>query len=171
MAALLRVARASGLGHDEARDAVQDTLLVFVERAGDYDGRAPVGHWLMGILYRKCLEQRRIGARLEPVEDMDDESQGRFSDDGRWLRPPLSPESWAARSQAMQWIADCMAALPDRRRLAFELRDVQQLGTDEICKILDVAPNTLGVLLFRARNALRECMEAKGMRGSDDVAM
>jgi RNA polymerase sigma-70 factor (ECF subfamily) len=102
---------------------------------------------------------------------MDDVSQGRFSGDGRWLRPPLSPESWAARSQAMQWIADCMAALPDRRRLVFELRDVQQLGTEEICKILDVSPNTLGVLLFRARNALRECMEAKGMRGSDDVAM
>ena len=71
----------------------------------------------------------------------------------------------------MRWLTECLDLLADRRRLAFTLREVEQLETAEICKILDVSPNTLGVLLFRARNELRECMETKGLRGADDVAM
>ena len=71
----------------------------------------------------------------------------------------------------MTWLADCLEQLPDRRRLAFVLREVEQLDTLEICKILDMSPNTLGVLLFRARNALRECMEHKGLHGVSDVEM
>ena len=34
----------------------------------------------------------------------------------------------------------------------------------EICKILDVSRTNLGVLLYRSRNRLRECLETKGFR-------
>ena len=33
-----------------------------------------------------------------------------------------------------------------------------------ICKILDVTHTNLGVLLYRVRNRLRECLEARGVR-------
>ena len=71
----------------------------------------------------------------------------------------------------MEWLRECMDRLPERRRLSFILREVELIETTDICKILDVTPNTLGVLLFRARNALRECMESKGIRGSADVVL
>ena len=67
------------------------------------------------------------------------------------------------------WLDDCLEALADRRRSAFVLREVEELPTDEICKILEVTPNNLGVLLFRARNGLRECLEAKGLRSRHDA--
>lgn len=168
---LLRAARAAGLSEDDACDAVQDALLVFVQRAAEFDGRAPVGSWLLGILYKKAHERRRSLAREEPLTDADDPLDGRFDSEGMWIRPPRSPEEYTAGEQAMTWLADCMDRLPDRRRLAFVLREVEQLETGEICKILETSPNTLGVLLFRARNALRACMESKGLRGSSDVAM
>lgn len=171
MAVMLRVARAAGLNEDDAYDAVQDALLVFVQRASDFDGRAPVRNWLIGIVYRKCQERRRETQREHATSDLDDEVERLFDADGRWVRAPLSPEAYAASGQAMAWLARCLEALPERRRLAFVLRDVEQLETTEICKILELTPNTLGVLLFRARNALRECLEAKGIRGARDVAM
>ena len=90
---------------------------------------------------------------------------------GRWSRPITLPDAAAASAQAMTMLADCLDGLPDRRRLAFTLREVEQLETDEICKILEISANTLGVLLFRTRNALRECLESKGLGGSDDVAL
>ena len=34
-----------------------------------------------------------------------------------------------------------------------------------MCKILDVTRTNLGVLLYRARNRLRECLESKGYKG------
>ena len=169
--ALLRAARAAGLGEDDAYDAVQATLLVFIERAEDFDGRAPALSWLMGILYRKIQELRRSLVREEPASAQDEEFEQRFDSEGMWIRPPVSPEKYMASEQAMAWLAGCLEQLADRRRLAFVLREVEQLDTLEICKILDISANTLGVLLFRARNALRECMERKGIHGVNDVEM
>ena len=168
---LLRAARAAGLQGDDANDAVQDALLVFVKRAHEYDGRAAVLTWLFGILYNKIRERRRAIAAEDSVDDVDTVLESRFDEHGGWSRPPRSPEEYTAHAQAMRWLEDCMGQLPDRRRLAFTLREVEQLDTQEICNILDLSPNNLGVLLFRARNALRECMESKGIRGSADVAM
>ena len=48
--------------------------------------------------------------------------------------------------------------------MAFILREVQELESEEVCKILDVTLTNLGVLLSRARNRLRECLEKKGVR-------
>ena len=39
------------------------------------------------------------------------------------------------------------------------------LDTDDICKILEVTRTNIGVLLYRARNRLRECLETKGVKG------
>ncbi|MBI3505375.1 MAG: sigma-70 family RNA polymerase sigma factor [Proteobacteria bacterium] len=169
--ALLRAARAAGLGDDDAYDAVQDALLVFVQRAADFDGRAPVVSWLLGILYRKVQERRRSRGREEAASENNDGFGERFDREGMWIRPPRTPEEYTAGTQAMAWLTECMEGLNDRRRVAFVLREVEQLETAEICKILDVSANTLGVLLFRARNALRDCMETKGIHGVDDVAM
>jgi RNA polymerase sigma-70 factor (ECF subfamily) len=168
---LLRAARAAGVPEDNAHDAVQDTLLIFVRRAEDFDGRAPVESWLLGILYRTLRSQRRNLAREEPLSQLDDSFESRFNHQGMWVRPPVSPERYSASAQAMSWLRTCLEELNDRRRLAFVLREVEQLETHEICKILEVTPNSLGVLLFRARNALRDCMESKGIRGAHDVAM
>lgn len=132
LSALLRAARAAGLGQDDAYDAVQAALLVFIERAEDFDGRAPVLSWLMGILYRKLQEYRRALGREEPASGRDDDFERRFDGDGMWIRPPLSPDTFAASSQAMTWLADCLDQLADRRRLAFTLREVDQLDTAEI---------------------------------------
>ena len=171
LAPLRRAAVAAGLSVDDAWDVVQDALVVFVQKAHTFDGRATVRTWLFGILYRKIQERRRAGAREELVDDVDVVFESRFGRDGRWSRPLRSPEEFTMGNQAMAWLEDCLSRLPDRRRLAFVLREVDQLETDEICKILDMSANNLGVLLFRARNALRECMESKGIRGSADVAL
>jgi RNA polymerase sigma-70 factor (ECF subfamily) len=42
------------------------------------------------------------------------------------------------------------------------LREMESLETAEICKILGVTVTNMGVLMHRARNRLRECIEAKG---------
>ena len=168
---LLRAARAAGLDADAAHDAVQETLLVFVRRADQYDGRAAVRTWLFGILFKKIAEQRRAFLREETVDDIEAVVDARFDASGRWSRPPRAPDADLSAGEAMGHLQDCLDRLPDRRRTAFVLREVEQLDTDEVCKVLNVTPNNLGVLLFRARNALRECLEAKGIRGSHDVVL
>lgn len=168
---LMRTAMAAGLPRDRAEDVVQASLLVFIQRAADFDGRARASTWIHGILVRKIWEERRSTRREKDEEDIDRLVERRFDSDGTWVRPPKGPEEALARGEFRRELDTCLGALPDRQRLAFTLREVEGFSTDEVCNILDVTANNLGVLLFRARNGLRECLESKGYRGSADAAL
>jgi len=168
---LLRTAMAAGLPRDRAEDAVQAALLVFVERAKDFDGRARASTWIHGILVRKIWEERRVARRDGDHDDIDRLVDNRFDADGRWVRPPSGPDEALARGEVRRELTACLESLPDRQRVAFNLREVEGFATDEVCNILDVSANNLGVLLFRARNGLRECLESKGFEGSRDAAV
>jgi RNA polymerase sigma-70 factor (ECF subfamily) len=169
--ALLRAARASGLDRDAAEDAVQSTFLVFCRRAHEFDGRARASTWLYGILLRKIAEGRKSLVRDAGRENIDEVMEHRFGDDGRWSRPPRGPAEELARGEVRRHLGECLEAVPDRQRLAFVLREVEELDTTEICEVLGVSANNLGVLLFRARNRLRECLEARGLEGSADAVV
>lgn len=166
---LLRAARAAGLTLEEAEDAVQATFLTFCRRAEDFDGRARAGTWLFGILIRKIAERRRAHVREARSEDIDAVVESRFDATGRWSKPPQGPEFDLLRDDFRGCLGDCLEQVPERQRLAFVLREVEGLSTEEICKVFGVSANNLGVLLFRARNRLRECLERKGYTGSSDV--
>ena len=168
---LLRAARAAGLSPDRAADAVQETLLTFVTRAHEFDGRARVRTWLYGILLKKTARAFESVRRSQETEEIDEIVEARFDETGRWVRPPRGPDAGADAERVRAWLAECLEGLPDRRRLAFVLREVEELPTVEVCKILEVTPNNLGVLLFRARNGLRECLEIKGLRSRDDAEL
>lgn len=168
---LVRAARAAGLGTDDAHDAVQETLLVFVQKANQFDGRASVRTWLFGILFRKVAERRRAVAREQAVDDIEAVVDARFDAAGRWLRPPRPADASATAGEIMTRVEECLEQVPERPRSAFVLREIEQLETDEVCKVLEVSANNLGVMLYRARNRLRECLEGKGIRGSVDATV
>ena len=168
---LLRGARLAGIVGDDAYDVVQETFLVFVRKASEFDGRASIRTWLYGIMLKKISERRRTQWREEPRHELDAVFEQRFDLAGRWIRPPALPDAYTAANQAMEWLNDCIGSLPERRRIAFQLREVEQMEVGEICNILDMSPNNLRVLLFRARSALRECMESKGIHGRGDVEL
>lgn len=162
---VLRAARAAGLGTDLAQDVTQSTFGTFIEAGPRFEGRSHVRTWLFGILYRKIAEARRGVRRRRMVDSIDDVSDQRFDADGSWTKPPRAVDAELYASEVRGEIERCLDAVPDRQRMAFVLREIEQFDTKEICKILDVTPTNLGVLLHRVRNRLRECLEARGMRG------
>lgn len=166
---LLRACRAAGLARDRADDVVQETLLTFLARAHEFDGRARVRTWLYGILLKKQARAFEAIRRARETDDIDEVVEARFDAAGRWVRPPRGPDAGADAERVRGWLGECLDTLPDRRRLAFVLREVEELPSEEVCKVLQVTPNNLGVLLFRARNGLRECLETKGIRSRDDA--
>lgn len=52
-----------------------------------------------------------------------------------------------------------MGKLPERIAAVFTLREMDELETEEICRMLSISPNNLWVMLHRARMGLRECLE------------
>lgn len=162
---ILRAARAAGLDPQRAEDVTQATFATFLEKAEQFEGRSRVRTWLFGILYKKIAEARRETQREVQMDDIDAVVEQRFKPDGTWGRPPEPADERLYRTEVNQLIEDCLEVVPTQQRMAFILREVEELGTEEICKILEVTRTNLGVLLYRARNRLRECLETKGVRG------
>jgi RNA polymerase sigma-70 factor, ECF subfamily len=55
----------------------------------------------------------------------------------------------------------CLGRLPEKTARAFLLREHLGMETEEICKELGITPTHYWVLLYRARLALRQCLEAR----------
>ena len=151
------------LASHEAEDIAQDTFTTFIERAPRFEGRSHVRTWLFGILYRKIWEIRRQLDRDRRMDTIDEVVESRFNAAGSWSQPPRSADSAFDNREVREQIEGCLDASPTRHRMAFVLREVEGLSTPEICKILDVTGTNLGVMLYRVRNRLRECLETKGV--------
>lgn len=161
---VVRAARAAGLAPHEADDAAQSTFITFLEKAETFEGRSHVRTWLFGILLRKVMEMRRAIGRDRETDEIDDIVESRFDANGSWIRPPQAADAELYARQVREGIDDCLETAPPKQRMAFVLREVEGMTTTEICKILEVTDTNFGVLLYRVRNRLRECLEAKGVR-------
>jgi RNA polymerase sigma-70 factor (ECF subfamily) len=158
---VLRTARGAGLRPEEADEVVQETFTGFLEAARRFKGRSHVRTFLFSILYRKISEVHRGRAHERRHDPIDDVIEARFKPDGTWSRPPAASDRLLRTRELRRFLDDCLEESPASQRLAFHLREVEGLSTDEICKILDVTVTNLGVMLYRLRNRTRECLEAK----------
>ena len=160
---LLRAARGAGFTRQLAEDVAQDTFVTFIETAPRFEGRSHVRTWLFGILYKKIATARRNLRRDHELDDIDEVFEQRFDDAGSWTRPPRPVDAEVYDAEVRQGIDGCLDQVPTNQRMAFVLREIEGMDTQEICKILEVTRTNLGVLLHRVRNRLRECLEAKGI--------
>lgn len=160
---VLRTARGAGLDTQKAQDTTQATFLAFMEAAPRFEGRSRVRTWLFGILYNKISEARREVGRDQRKETINETMEQRFLSDGSWARPPAPMDLHVHNQEVLQGIQECLDGVPTQQRMAFLLREVEGRPTQEICKILGVTITNLGVILYRCRNALRECLEEKGI--------
>lgn len=160
---LLRAAGAIGFAPQEAEDLVQDVFTTFLEKLDNFEGRSQAGTWLFGILHRKALERRRASLIDDRMDPIDEAFESRFDARGKWSRPPADLERLLLSKEIGETIRACMDGLSLTQREAFVLREIEDLETAEICKILGITVTNFGVQLHRARAKLRECLEGRGL--------
>jgi len=163
LAQIIRAARGAGFDQQSGEDVAQATFLTFIETAPRFEGRSHVRTWLFGILYKKIAEARRKAQRAQDTEDIDGVFEKRFAPSGGWTRPPKPVDAGIQNEELGREISDCLDQVSTKQRMAFVLREMEELSTEETCNVLEITHTNLGVLLFRARNRLRECLESKGI--------
>jgi RNA polymerase sigma-70 factor (ECF subfamily) len=159
-----RAARSAGLDPEQAEEVTQATFTTFIEKAENFEGRSHVRTWLFGILYHKIKETRRQLHQERQMDEIDDAFEKRFDAKGSWVRPPKPVDVQLYASEIRELFEDCLESVPTQQRMAFVLRELDELNSDEVCKILNITHTNLGVIIYRVRNRLRECLEAKGVR-------
>lgn len=148
-----------------AMDLVQETFLSGVKGKENFRGQASERTWLVSILKRKIIDHyRKInsskGKREVKMSFYDDGERS-----GNWIEERV-PQMWgneAERSIENEELAavldKCIEKLPDKYRIVFQMKTVQQFDTEEICNELDITPSNLWVIIHRARVQLRKCLE------------
>jgi len=164
LAQILRAARGAGLDPQQAEDVTQATFTTFIEVAPRFEGRSSVRTWLFGILYKKIAEARRARRRDRQMDEIDDAFERRFDASGSWSTPPQPVDTALHHKEVETEIFACLDAAPLRQTLAFILREVEELSTEDICNVLGITRTNLGVMLHRIRNRVRDCLESKGVR-------
>tara|TARA_R110002049_G_scaffold12809_2_gene56950 strand:+ start:530 stop:1138 length:609 start_codon:yes stop_codon:yes gene_type:complete len=154
---LRRACLGMGFKEEVADDLVQNTWVTFFDVAKRYEGRSKIRTFLFGILYNKAREIRR--SEMKHTHDEWNEFESRFDETGHWVKPPAAPDVFVERSQNMALLSSCLDKLPMQQRAAFTLKEVQELSTQEVSEVMGVSANNLGVLSFRAKANLRECLE------------
>lgn len=164
---LLRVAVLQLRDNHVAEDVVQDTLLAALQGASGFSGRSSLKTWLTGILKHKIVDAIRRKGREPALASFDEECQlddldALFDESGHWDNPPADwgdPESALSRQQFLEVMQMCLEKLPPNTARVFTMREVMDLGSEEICKELSITSTNLWVILYRARMALRQCLE------------
>ena len=164
---LLRVAVLQLRDGDLAEDVVQDTLVAALQGEAGFSGRSSLKTWLTGILKHKIVDAIRKKSREPATSTLDEESQLEdfdplFDETGHWESLPSkwgNPEAQFERRQFFDIVEFCLDKLPPNTARVFMMREVLELDSGEICKELSITSTNLWVILYRARVALRLCLE------------
>jgi RNA polymerase sigma-70 factor (ECF subfamily) len=151
------------LQHDQdAEDVVQDTFLTALEHLHALRHGERFGAWLKQIAtrlaYRVLAKRKRMPT--EPLDALLSEDPD--EEETTLPRPQLvadwrdSPEALLQRKETMRLIEEALQQLPEKYRVVFWLRDVEQLSTRETAEALGISEANVKVRLLRARLMLRE---------------
>jgi len=147
-ASVRRVALAVLGDPDDADDAAQDALLAALTNLRQYDAARPFGPWLMRVVANAATDRRRR-RRVRHTEPLDP----------RLAAGGVAPDAETQRRALGQRLREALAQLPERRRIAVVLFDVEGYSHAEIAHVLGIPEGTVRSEVFHARRALRPLLQ------------
>ena len=147
-----------------AEDVVQEALVAALANAKEFAGRSALKTWVFAILRNKIIDMLRARNSGIRFVETDASTDAHFDADGHWAEESW-PAAWGDPEQSLEaqqfWAVfeACLERLQESAARAFMLREMMGFETAEICATLQISTSNCGVLLHRARIALRACLE------------
>lgn len=152
-----RLLRDDGL----ADDCVQEAFLKAFRKIGDFQGRSSLKTWLHRITVNEALMKLRSLKRLDeqPIDHLLPEfDHNACRIEASW--PTLAgTEETVERDSTRALVLSKIRELPDSYRIVIMLRDIEELETSEVAKMLGLSEGNVKVRLHRARSALKKLLE------------
>lgn len=163
---LLRFAHMQLRNEGLAEDVVSETLLAILEKPDSFEGRSSLRTYATGILKFKIIDTLRRQSREVAIDAAEDQSideaiDALFVADGHYREPPPAwqqPDAALHQQQFLASLQACVERLPARLGRVFMMREWLEREIDDISVELGITANNCGVMLYRARMQLRECL-------------
>lgn len=153
-----------------ARDLVQETFLVALERLQKFEGRSTERTWLTAIIKNKIIDVYRKKASAFITEPgltfAEHETDDFFEPDAHNWKPNHRPQEFGIEqadhleSKEFELILQkCLKKLPALWLSVFTMKHLDDEPTDTICSDLRITPSNFWVIIHRAKLNLRECLQ------------
>jgi RNA polymerase sigma-70 factor (ECF subfamily) len=149
----------------DAEDAAQEAILKAFTHIRQFRAEARFSTWLIQIAVNEALMRRRRAHPeiIEPIgERQEEDGQYTPRDFADWRE---IPSEVLERKEIRQRLAEAVAALAQKYRDVFVLRDVQHLSIEETAEALGISRASVKTRLLRARLMLRDLL-APGLGGA-----
>lgn len=156
-----------------AEDLVQETFLAALKGLDGFKGESSEINWLFSILKNKIVDYYRKKNRQQAVISMPDlrlmDDQW-FDSDGSWAEEKM-PHDWDSadtpveRKEIQRVIFWCKDHLKALQQAVFTLKYLEDIPSDEICKVLNISSTNYWILIHRARLKMRDCVEKMLLKG------
>ncbi len=145
----------TGNGPD-AEDIVQETFLKAYTRLEQFQGQSQFYTWLARIAVNEALMRlrKRRGHKEVPLDEEVDSGEAVAPRSIKDWRP--NPEQQYAESELNAILRRSIASLSLKYRAVFQLRDIDELSTEETAELLGISTPAVKSRLLRARLQLRE---------------
>lgn len=140
----------------DAEDVLQETFVKAYRGLKSFDGRSKLSTWLFRIATNEALMviRRKHPETVsidEPIETEDGEQEPLQIIDWCCL-----PENELLSEETREKLDAAVQKLPERLRVVFLLRDINDLSTHETAEVLGLTETAVKTRLSRARLRLRE---------------
>ncbi len=149
--------------YDIAIDLSQETFLRVYKNIGRYSNIYQFSTWIYRIATNLAIDEMRFRKRRGQVfyknvwgsKRAGDQDSPEFEiSDAR-----QSPRDEMLRKESSQVLGDAIRSLPEKYRIAFIMKEIQELPYDTIAKTLKCSPGTIKSRLHRARELLQRKLE------------
>ena len=145
--ALYRYLRARGLAGAVCEDLIQNAFLTIWERRREIDEQKSLRAFLFKICYTRALNHFRDTAKFTDADELRDHVA------------PTTPDHETDYALMLQTLQHAVEALPERRRVVFELCFLQELTYREAAEALGISVKTVENQMGHALKTIRKAME------------
>ncbi len=147
---------------EQARDLAQEALLKAVRTIDSFRGAAAFSTWLYRIIYTTYLDSRKQAGRWAAVFSflrrarLHDEAGGDGADETPDWDAKKNPLAMLRENQLGMDVRKALQGLPDKQRIVFQLKVLEDMSIKEIAHVLSCAEGTVKSHLFRATRQLQK---------------
>ena len=169
---VLRFARVQLRDEDLAEDMVQEALVAAMDKHRQFRSDSGLKTWVLAILKNKISDHFRSLKNMVSLDEWQEDNHAIeqnfdacFDERGHWLAA-AAPQAWDAEPETFtdqqefcRALENCLRGLPEDTARIFYLREIMGMEVEEICADFAISRENCYVILHRARNGLRACLQ------------
>jgi len=129
----------------EAEDVVQEVFIKMWKNKEQWEKYSNIEAWCMRMTRNLSIDKLR--SKHKRVDQL--------PEDREFKSHLVTPDHQAELQDTMSHIKTLVATLPEKQRLVFQLRDLEEMSYQEIADTLNIPMDQVKVNLFRARKKIR----------------